>query len=253
MEATNEKDEAIVRKIRALFDKAKSAGEIGSDKEAEIFAAKAQDMLNKYNLTREDLTDEVKAKGMVIPYERWFKKTESTWVSSLLHTLAKYNFCMSIADDSRNAWVIIGEENNANTVAQLGEMLIPEVRSLCNESCRLNWNGNPNTYKRGYFRGFVHGLGEKLREEQEEQLRKAKAIEAGDTNLPAYYGKLPSVIAQNKLLVTNFVEKHYPKLRNSRSASLSGVSGYQKGREQGKQTNLNRGSRSYGGGQRRLK
>lgn len=244
--------ESLKKKINALFAKANSAGELGNQAEAEIFMAKAQELMTKYNLESDDLSEEDKAKGITIPIKDWFRKTESTWVSSLCGVLAYYNFCRSIEDQTRGAWVIIGSEDNAKTVASLVTMLIPEVRRMCNDECRRVWDGNPNTFKRGYFRGFVVGIKEKLEAQREEQMMKARKIEAGDTTLPAYYGNLPKKIEQHKELVAKFVDKHYPRLRQQSSRKLSGADGFNRGREAGRNANLNRGSKSYGGGQRRL-
>tara|TARA_R110001599_G_scaffold15757_2_gene65371 strand:+ start:658 stop:1386 length:729 start_codon:yes stop_codon:yes gene_type:complete len=229
----------LKKTIKALFDKAKSAGELGNEREAETFMAKAQELLMKYNLEREDLSEDDKAKGITVDYHTWFKKSESDWVFSLFCTLARYNFCECVQRTGRD-WVIIGTSENGQTVGSLGEWLIPEVRHMARNKMKQEWSGNPNTYLRGFYRGFVSGLDSKLREEQSNQLEQAKKVLAGDTTLPAVMGNLPKLMEQHVALRDAFKKIHFPNLRSSSSRGLSGHSGFSSGRNAGKNANLKR-------------
>jgi hypothetical protein len=240
-----EDKDALKKKIAALFAKAESTSQLGNQKEAEAFMAKAQELLTKHSLEKENLEEADKAKGMTIPFEDWYRKSESDWLNMLFHVLAKYHHCSMIIDNKRKAWVIVGAPENAETVAYMGITLVPKIRKMCNEACKENWEGNPNTFKRGYFRGFPLGLRERLEQQWNEQMSESqRAIDEARTtgNLPAPISNLPRVIAHNQGLIQEFYKKHYPHLGKAGfgKTKLQGVSGFAMGKEAGSKESLSR-------------
>lgn len=238
MQETNQEvPDSIIQKIQKLLalknDESASQGEIENATNA-ITA-----MLLKYNLdmsTVENHKGQHKAAMTENQFDLNGKQTrhEAGWVNNLFNVICIHNLCKCITvpgykDKDDMGWVIIvGKKHNIDIVYYMVDQLITKIRSMAKYHWRI-YHGEEkrNTYLRGYYRGAVHGLHEKLNESK-------RQIESSNPNMGLM------VINNGKELMQYVAEKHGP-LGKSRSSSLSGMGGYAQGKETGKSLNVHKG------------
>lgn len=229
-----ENSEAIKSKIEKLFNKAESAKEIGSLKEAEIFMAKAQDILMKFNIDKSQLNlgfeqgnPCVVDKYINLKDLHGWSKTDGKWLQRLYHFVAINNFCKSVS--SGNYLVtLIGEPANVDVVKYMVANIVPKIKQLRLRAWK-EYHGpeKTNSFKRGYYAGAASGIYTKLRDLREEN--KAK------------YNGLEGIIKMHDVVVDEKTAEEFGRLTNSKSRRLSSVNGFNKGHSDSKGISINKG------------
>ncbi len=229
------KREKVIDTIRKLLNLSEGTN---SPAEAEAAAAKAQQLLLKYNLE----LDEVK--GFIPEEERLVgeelvetseKKSESNWIWELYGVVARYNFCYTI----RHRWIdtnnpygvkasVIGLSGNVAVVTFTVEWLIPNIRRMAKEA----WTEYEGYEKRGRFtRGFLIGCVEGIRSKLHREWEASQVVDENTRALVVVRGRE----------IAEYVRLHFPALSISKPRSLSSWDGKTAGDRAGQDMTIRRG------------
>ena len=236
--------ENIIDKIKKLLAKSESSEKLGSLEEAETFAKKAQQLLQKYNLTRADLTEEEAYKD--VDHIELPCKIPGIGGSSsfdVLVVIARFNFCnvFFAGNKGNNKMVIVGNRENMEVCEYIHSVII----RVCMEVGKLEYKnyvedftpdqnsktGKPvgfDTYMRTFFKGARVGLNQKLSAEQEV----FKSENENSTGL----------MKMNDIVVSNYINEKFGSLKTSNGSRVNATTNaFQKGLETGKNVKINKG------------
>lgn len=239
-------DNNILLKIKALFDKAESAKQMGSLEEAESFATKAQELLMKYNLEMSDVRDAASAdkkEAMVkgdIKFEELTGRHESDWVLDLYNVIARHNLCAVVISRRRDATgsyrylSLIGYKSNAEIVDYTVKQLVTRIRAMSRSAFSQYFGDTKrNTWVRGYLRGAVNGINIKLTGAVKELTQANPGVGL--------------MIISNEVQLKETMTKLYGKLGKSSQTRLKGQDGFEKGQQDGKNMSIHKGLDGKGG------
>ena len=203
---------SIFEKIKKLLCLAEGARAINSLHEAELATLKAQELLLEYNLSIENINLRDKEPIIKDSVNNWDKpndfkvnfapKNEGKWIISLYFCICRHNFCRGISHKNHD-FTILGEKHNTEIVNYICQQLITKLRILAKESYKKYCHEergyeNKGSYIRGFFKGAIDGINDKL------YSQKVK-IMSENTNINAL------VLVKNEAL-KKFEAKEYPKL-----------------------------------------
>jgi len=229
-----EKLESIKSKIEKLFNKAESAKELGSLAEAEMFMAKAQDILMKYNIDKGDLNlgfeqgnPCIVDKYLNMKDLHGWSKTDGRWLLQLYSYVGRFNFC-KVVSHGTNLITIIGEPVNVDTIKYMVANIVPKIKQLRGKAWR-EYHGpeKTNSFKRGYYAGAASGIFAKLRDQQEANKVKFSGLEG--------------IIKLHNVMVDEKTAETFNSLRSAKGRQLSSVSGFNRGHSDSKGISLNKG------------
>jgi hypothetical protein len=177
--------EQIISRIKKLLKHAESAKSIGSLKEAEVFAAKAQELLMEYNVTMMEVAMAAEKDndqfaswtyGESISYA---DLSGNRWKFELIDVLTKHNLCRFTFNKYLKTFRVYGNMSNVDTVVWLFNFINIALLRLSKDSyCAIPMDRRFLTTRRAYIQSFlvgaVHGLDKKLQLQREEQARNAK-------------------------------------------------------------------------------
>lgn len=216
----------VLEKLRKLLNLAEGAKAVGSLQEAENAMQKAQAILSEYNLSmdnisKEEISNSITEMDMGLDYN----KRETNWIPALGDRLARYNFCQCLYSERYQKLRIFGQPHNIEMVIMMIEYIVPRIRVLARKAFSTYTGGEKrNTFLRGFYRGAVFGISERLKREQEKMIEeKPKAGE---------------LIRLTDSLVTDYISNKMGRVRESRSSSISGTSGFAQGKEVGSKISL---------------
>jgi hypothetical protein len=157
-----------IEKIKKLILHQQSAEEIGSLKEAEAFAAKIQNLLNKYNISLDQITFE-ELKDNVI--KEWMsckiKSVSDTLGYFIMHPIAKYNWCR-VYNAGKGNMVLVGTPENIAICQMLYDLVIPMYVSIGKGKYKESGSKKGlDTYLREFLQGCANGLEQKFKSEQQ--------------------------------------------------------------------------------------
>lgn len=179
---SEDEKETIIQKIKKLHIKAENAKNIGSEAEANAFAQKVQEMLNKHKLDMSVLQFQDHAKAVIErvsvdwpSYGHEFKDREEPWLAALLNIIARHNQCIIITYKRSNRMLLYGRKIDIESVDYLIKTLLPmarllgyrayhkiyeEIRPLDPDERKRILKG----YKESWKLGFVTGIREAIDE-----------------------------------------------------------------------------------------
>ena len=257
-------DEKIKAKIEKLLKHQASAADIGNLEEAATFAAKAQDLMAKYNIENFELKEETAADSIdseliiLNDIHNW-SKSHGKWMQNMYGAVSRANFCKIIISD-RTAYpldseghpdytkrnykahriYVLGDPMNIEMVRYIADSLISRLKYLQGKAWKeYQGHEKKGQFRRGYFEGAVAAIQEKLWEQQ----RHNKEQYTGMTGLI----KLTDVAINEK------ISEQFGKLGKSRGGGSSSMGGRIKGQQDGSKLNINKGvGKGDGGASRRL-
>ena len=160
--------EKMLERIRRLLALSKST----NVHEAEAAAAKAQELLFKYNIDEADVPGAQKAKST---YQKVLIELGEgravAWKRTLLFAVARTNFCtafFSHSIDSRghlhrlNRMSLVGEPHNIEVVSYLLDYLSSEIIRLSEDLWYKEGTGSKSSWKTSFCYGAVQGVSEVL-------------------------------------------------------------------------------------------
>ena len=172
--------EKILAKLEKLVKLEEGAREIGSLEEAANAAARIQELLTKYNLSLADvqISDEAADPNPVIAVEFDLKDTphwqrnESTFVVDLMSVVCRYNNAKMIIRTRGGLakmppiFMLFAQEGTHEFLIQLFGRINYQIRRLEADAWAGAKNGpvSRGKYKRDYFLGACHTIGDRLRE-----------------------------------------------------------------------------------------
>jgi hypothetical protein len=243
----NSKDRKIIDKIIKLMEKADSAKEIGSIAEAEAFAAKAQNLLAEYNLSKSDLTKE-EAAAEIYHIEMPAKVPGIGGRSSfnIMAVIARFNWCKAYTygKTSENKMIIVGSPENVEVCQYIHSTVLLAFIRLGNIEYKAYkedfqpWmnpkTGKPvgfDTYMRTFLAGASDGLNAKLREEREAFMKANESSTA--------------IVRTNEVVIQDYVVAKWGGAGKGKSQSYDFSSGaYGRGVEAGKNVKISKGINS---------
>ena len=185
-----------IRKIKAMFEGAKSEGE------AQTFAAMMQRMMLQHNIDMSDI--EVERMEMDEPVtEQWFnpegkdakaKRTRSYWMEDLAAIVARAHFCDIAVNEKSSLIMLIGRRSNI----EVAEFMIVTLSRLVHKMALREWwkewrrRGGEASHEEnrrvrgellGYRVSYVKSFTRRLAERYAEERRKATGPDATSTAL----------------------------------------------------------------------
>jgi hypothetical protein len=247
MKTQNDK---ITEKLRKLIAKQESAISIGNEAEANVFAAKINELLIQYNLEMNEVLEAAEENANLMEKRNQldcfkYKNIGGTWEIGLLHCITANNFCRTIRSTWTNSGkgstinrkaIVLGRKENVETCLWLWDMLRERFVKIAEEKhieyCKTNKKEAFGTYARNFLNGCVSGLWEKFRQEEKERR----------TEKPEFHEKVSSMALVRRDEIDVFEKEAVggtTKGRNHSSGTLldAKMQGYQVGRS----TNINRG------------
>lgn len=235
----------IIDLVRKLLRLSTSSNE----HEAAAAAAKAQELLEKYNLDRAQIVDKGDQDEQYVNHQGRTvggTKGQASWRISLLNVVAKNNFCRIVKTDT-NRYTIIGKAHNIEVVEYLFAYLAGEITRLAaagwkattpEQRTRRRWNSrhgyvettmSPETWKRGFAMGAVSVISQRLRQQRADFGRSSQA-----------YG----LIVRTDRELDEATRAIFPWLGKSRRSSTSASDAFHAGRAAGATIAINPGVRA---------
>lgn len=207
----------IIKKIRSLLAKGKSTNNVH---EAEIFTAKAHEMLVKHNLAIHDLAEEHSIEREVYISS---KGIHASWAQDLFTNVARTYFCRLLLDNQTKKVEIIGAPHNVFVTVEMGQYLIKTVRRLAREACP-----NDTSSQLDFCKGAKVTLAIRLHD-----LRKSmmETPQGDGSNLPAVYN-------MEDRLNKHYVDENY-SIRSFKSRKTRVGPSYLTGRKAAENISLN--------------
>lgn len=170
-----------IKKLKALADNA------GSPEEAANAMARMNEILEKYNIdlhTALNHTPESKE----VNYEIWDLndyqgRHDGNTFRDLIFVLAKFNFCKAVhgtrhsQEYDQGVFTIFGNKMNLEIVAYMRDYCINQMR-IMEKSYWAKYRGTEKrgSFRRGFYRGCVNAIIERLQEQQAKQDTQTMAI-----------------------------------------------------------------------------
>lgn len=265
MSSSNNRDE-ILEKIRKLQRHADSAAEIGSEAEAQAFAAKVQELLTAYKLSAADIGSGHKAEESVnITYFGWkscglkVRKARVPWAEQLARLVSRAYYCEFVISlqlketlDGRTVYseggigILVGADTDRTTAVWMFTVLARFLENLAEREynkafyARYNHGGDVSEV-RGFRAGFVFGFLQRLGERFEEEIRKA---ESGAQSA----GSAIVLVRKNSLSKVHDYMRDSMRLKMQRGRGLSdGGNGLGKQKGRSAADSLDLGRKAVGG------
>jgi hypothetical protein len=227
----------IVDKIEKLLALKDNAG--ATQAESENAAAKIQAILMKHNLDMQQVQKQMgkedpKVGHCYVDLTPYQGKTDANYVFDLLTVIARNNLCEAIGTREpgisyTKTAILVGDQDNCDMVVHIVISLRNQIVDAEKKAYKI-YTGeitNRNTYKRGYYRGAVHGINSKLKQATEE----LKQIEEG-----------MGLMIINKLeRVNSYIDQTFSLKSAKPKRGLTGRDGYTDGYSDGRNMNAHKG------------
>jgi hypothetical protein len=233
----------VMRKISALKKMYDGAKAINSEGEAANAAYLMQKLLREYNLTLEEVDQEVNQEQNPMLHEEMsgytYKSIGGRWEQRLLHVICKWNFCRCYTyGSSYKNLIIVGRKENVEIVKWLRDMLSERYVAFSKQHYKeylknLKPYEKPmgkDKYQRSYLIGCAVGLDAKLTEEHQREKREEVELST----------KITALVVRNDSEIVKYVDKQWGKVIKGRSYRENYDEARAKGYEDGKNTELHK-------------
>lgn len=232
--------EKIINQIKKLLALAESANE----NEASVAAAKAQEMMMRYNLTLSSIGESSEEDISIseTTLDEWGRHI--SWRSILITGVSRSNYCDAILVTAKGmqAVKLIGRSTNASIATSMYEYLAKTIDRLA-----LQADGNRG-YKNSFRLGCASRIAQRLLDQMEAQRKDGVAGTSTTDGVSAIVVKAMT----DKLLaeVKDYMRSNYPRMRSANRATVSSSDGFAAGKAAGDRVSLNK--QVGGSGQRYL-
>lgn len=215
MDAPNERVIDLIRKCLAL-------GKSPNEHEAALAMEKAQELLEKYNLSMRDIEGEAQTKiSNMLNFSISIGTSE--WKRYLIHYVAEANFCKILI--SGKDIHILGRDTNVTAVLVMSSWIVSQLESMAwfethtsSTSSKLRWRNS-----------FLQGAIDRIRERLQEGRKQRTSV---DPNLKA-------LVVDLSREVENYFRQEYPSIgTHYRGQSYVDSEAYKKGRNAGDRVSL---------------
>lgn len=227
-----------IYKLKALYEGAKR---INSESEAANAAYLMQKLLTEYNLTLEEVDQEVNQEQNPMLHEEMsgytYKSIGGRWEQRLLHVICKWNFCRCyMYGGSCKNLIIVGRKENVEIVKWLRDMLSERYVEFSKQHYKeylqnLNDWEKPmgkDKYQRSYLMGCAAGLDAKLTEEHEREKREEVELST----------KITALVVRNDAALVEYVNKQWGGVGKGRYYKENYNEARARGYKDGKNTEL---------------
>lgn len=214
-------NERILEKVRRLLMLSQSS----NPHEAAAAAAKAQELLTRYNL---EIPGVPEAQREDYGREMYDIGNNAAWRASLLHVVAKHHYCQAVSHGAGKVG-IVGQRHNIEIATYLYEYLAREIDRLADVGWRdyTGWAASSRVWKNDFRTGAVVAINQAL--DQQERTQEA----APDTM---------ALIVRNDRALAEATRRVYPHLRHTSRKARAG-DGYYAGHRAGQGIGINPGVR----------
>ena len=229
-----------ISKLKALYEGAKK---INSEGEAANAARLMQQLLTEYNLTLEEVGQEVEKEQNPVLHEHTsgytYKSIGGYWEQRLVHVLCKWNFCRCyLYGSTYKNLIIVGRKENVEIVKWLRDMLSQRYVEFSKQHYKEYlqnldaWEKpmSKDKYQRSYLMGCAAGLDAKLTEEHEREKREEKDLST----------RITALVVRNDSALSEYVEKQWGKTGKARGYKENFDDARMKGYRDGKNTELHK-------------
>ena len=218
-------------KVIDLIQKCLKLSDSPNENEAEAALAKAQELLEKYNLTMEQVKLEEDGSPCPELISQDIQVGSSTWRKYLLFYIAKNNFCDIILGQSGYVH-LLGRTPNVAAVIEMTNWIMPQLDRMAMEEVakirdtyldpetqtfRRTFNESRRRFKEDFLWGAVKRINERLRESR------LKRVDA-DPNTKA-------LITNLEVELMAFIANLFPKTSKSHVKTRSWGRGFSTGYE----------------------
>jgi len=232
------KYEEALRKAASCLRLAQSA----NPHEAALAAAKAQEIMDRYNLSTEDMAysdqpkqEEIKDFGADPLHE--VCQVDTRWTLWLSNTIAKLNSCRTYYHTkmSGSATIkLIGRASDVQTVRYIFSWLEREVRRLTKQECQ----GYTRKYQVDFRTGVVDTICRKLEEQRAETYKNVQKETSNSLALVRVQNSIAKMEAKGQE-VQKWMDENL-KLRESKFRKRADLTARQHGQVAGEQVRFNR-------------
>lgn len=175
--------EKILDRLRKLNAMAESAAELGNEHEAQAFAAKVQELLTAYKLSRADIgSSAAKDEPINITYVSWSdlnlepRRVRVGWTERLGYFVAEAYYCdFIICGWGGNIGMLVGAETDRKIAVYMYVTLGRFLQILVEKEYAAAWKrcaaAGDVTLCRGFKAGFTFGFLTRLKERFDEEIR----------------------------------------------------------------------------------
>lgn len=217
-----------LEKIQRLMEGATSVGE------AEAAAAAFQRLVMKHNVEAAELESLGTSTEDAFIFEHMdvteTQKTGIRWRLSLLHTLAKFNFCMIVRDYYLDGGLtIVGKESNVRAVQAMFLTMVPTFQRLAADSWKQTqllypvaaMTSGGRKYRKSFLLGVPSGLHDKFTAERKQELKETPHANA--------------IVLLSDEQLKNAAEDYFGKLKTGKARSATvDVLGHKNGYDAGR-------------------
>jgi hypothetical protein len=207
--------------------------------EAAAAAAKAQELMARYNLSRAEILTQDSTHDPLGAYihdsidlNNGKRGRMIKWKRHLINVIAKTNFCHIVIFKNTDRVSIVGEEHNIEFVTYLYEYLAYQLEVMGNLSWKDSQSGplmihtKKSTFLQSFFFGAINTIGTRLRQQRTEFTR-------ADRNTMA-------LVVQKDRESEAALASFFPHLRSGKGVNLKSQAGLIAGQQAGRDVNLNR-------------
>lgn len=225
--ATTERTEAQWNALLERIKKVRALTESPNEHEATAAAAMLSKLVLQHNidLASVDLGDAPNAELASFVREDFDLEYNIAWRGSLLHAVARVNFCRCVKWEGSKRVALVGASHNIYVTRQIYEYLAATVSRLADSEWRQHTAHNSRAWKNAFRMGCVSRIGERLREQHQAdivELKGSELVVTADANLKAAFASF------------------FPNAKSGKSASVADSHGWAAGRAAGATVGLER-------------
>lgn len=178
MEMNEQIPESLLAKIQKIINFRDSSEAIGNMPQYEVAAMKLQKLLMEHNLSEDQVTasqidHKAGMENIMVDLTDKQDKRESDWVWRLYYAIAEANLCkidLWGPGNQINQVRVFGHKINVQVTLYVCEQMLAKIRIAEREAFRM-YTGEEKrgTFRRGFLKGCVHGIGTQLRKQKREQ------------------------------------------------------------------------------------
>ncbi len=228
--------EAITKAMKLL---AKGNNAAATPEESAAFLAKAQEIIDNYKLSVDDMSDAnqktddnepIMDFGMEDPLDNTgYGQYRETWVRRLGWIIASHNQCKTISyrmQDKSITMRIMGRPSDVTAVRYLYNFFKRQIEEIAKPACA----GHSGPYRGQFCMGVLDTLNAKLDKDRESMISSKRSEVSGNGLALVRVNNAVARLETRKLEVTKFVEEKLGKLRAGRGFSPKTETGGRAGR-----------------------
>lgn len=216
---------AMLEKVRKLIAQADS---VAGTPEADIFQAKAMELMAKYQIDQAMLRgadDRTQAVAQIVELSGRYVDMQLV----LLHSLSRANWCSLVQLDKRRLH-LFGMPGHVETTLFLFRQLVASMGAQAAKArppYPVEHSGELRVYRRSFMRGFASEVGSRLRAAQRVNREATAGGERGELVLVSDAKKAEAAM-----------RAQYPRLRTARSSGRVDAYGAQAGKAAGSRADI---------------